>query len=74
MDGYVYSDENINFIIVISVVMVVIVAMGTGISVWLAWRRNKSLEDNGPVINGYSLTTDIVDVWSVQGQYNPLAI
>jgi len=72
MSAFVYTRENINFIIGISVVMATIVVMGTLISILLARRRNRDLCDPSLESNGYTLTSDIVDVWSVQGHYNPI--
>lgn len=67
--GNGYTQNEINFIIIISVVMVVIVTMTIVISILLSRRRNRQLET---FTNGYTLTTEITDVWSVSGHYNPI--
>ena len=69
----VYSPEEIRFIVILTVVMVVIVAVATGVSVCLSRRRNKDLSDRESLTtHEYSLTSDVPEIWSVQGHYHPI--
>ena len=69
----VYSPEEIKFIVILTVVMVVIVAIATAISVCLSKRRNNEMIDRESLTtNEYSLTSDVPEVWSVQGHYQQI--
>ena len=67
-----YSPEEINFIVAISVVMIVAVGMAILISICVAWRRNQQLEDTEGLTSTYDLSTDTEEIWSVYGHYNPI--
>ena len=69
----VYSPEEIKFIVVLTVVMVAVVAIATAISVCLSKRRNSQLIDREALTtNEYNLTSDVPEVWSVQGHYQQI--
>lgn len=69
-----YTPDQVKFIIILTVVMVVIVAIATGVSILCSKKRSKELESQDLAGTAYTLTTDFTDVWSVQGHYNPLAV
>ena len=68
----VYSPEEIRFIVILTVVMVVIVALASAVSIYLSKRRNSQLDMASLTNNEYDLTSEIPEIWSVQGHYNPI--
>ena len=68
----VYSEQEIRFIVILTVVMVVIVAVASAISIYLSKRRN--MQEDGATLtsNEYDLTSEVPEIWSVHGNYNPI--
>lgn len=72
--GRFYTPDQVKFIIILTVVMVLTVVIATVMSILCSRKRRKEIDIDELTGTEYTLTTDFTDVWSVQGHYNPLAV
>lgn len=69
-----YTPEQVKFIVIITVVMVILAGLGTLFSILWSRRKNRQNDTEGLTRAEYTLTTDLSEIWSVQGHYNPIVI
>ncbi|KAK3595544.1 hypothetical protein CHS0354_021650 [Potamilus streckersoni] len=70
---YIYSPGDIIFIVTLTVILVVIVAIITFLSIYLSSRRSADSDSQSLTNADYARSSEILEIWSVEGAYNPIA-
>ena len=74
MSGRYYSKAQLIFIAVLSVVMVIIVGLGTLVSILSSRRRNRLLTDSDVSQTEYTLKPHVEDVWTTRERYSRISV
>ncbi|KAK3595543.1 hypothetical protein CHS0354_021648 [Potamilus streckersoni] len=70
---YTYSPRDIIFIVTLTVILVVIVAIITFLSIYLSSRRSADSDSQSLTNADYARSSEIPEIWSVEGAYNLIA-